>query len=595
VARLWAYSELGMDMRIGRLSVLGTVVTMAIWAAPSFAAASASLVTNGSPPSPFSQNKQNEPGVAVDQAHPQYAASGSNDEIDLEACAAGNPTTCPFTQGVGVSGVYLSDTGGSTFTQPTYQGYTARDCLGPAPCQPHPGPIGTLPGYYEQGLVSDGDPQLAFGPEPDGHGGFSYAKGSRLYYANLASNFATQRSEQAFKGFEALAVSRLDTQNFAAAKAGDNRAWMAPVLVSKQNAVLFSDKEAVWADNAQSSPNFGNAYVCNTSFRGQEKGGGSPSPILFYRSTDGGSTFSNPVQLSSATSNAKNPGRQDCTIRTDSQGTVYVYYDAFDTATQLDTIMQTRSFNGGRTFERPRTIAELTGCGLPDPATGRLSFDGVAGARTGSEPSVDIANGAPSGGDATNEIVLTYCQGPTPSNLHPGPNEQAVVRYSTDQGRSFTATSTASPIGDRPDFPAIAISPNGGTVYATYTSFEQPWQSSTLAPPRLAQGVVRSAAVSTGGAVGAFTDVYRGPSGDSRGSSQNDLTAGFLGDYNYVVATRSAGIATFNDVRNAADCPAVDTYRQNLIDGTTPNPRPAPNQNCPPTFGNSDIYGGTFP
>ncbi|MDQ6776016.1 MAG: hypothetical protein M3071_07310, partial [Actinomycetota bacterium] len=115
-----------------------------------------------------------------------------------------------------------------------------------------------------------------------------------------------------------------------------------------------------------------------------------------------------------------------------------------------------------------------------------------------------------------------------------------------------------------------------------------------LAPPRLAQGVVRSAAVSTGGAVGAFGDLYRGPSGDSRGSSQNDLTAGFLGDYNYVVATRTAGIATFNDVRNATDCPAIDIYRQNLIDGTTPNPRPAPNTDCPPMFGNSDIYGGTF-
>ncbi|MDQ6730156.1 MAG: hypothetical protein M3022_07620, partial [Actinomycetota bacterium] len=116
-------------------------------------------MSNGSRPSPFSQNKQNEPGLAVDQAHPQFVASGSNDEIDLEACNAGDPTTCPFTPGVGVSGVYLSDNGGSAFTQPIYQGYTARDCLGPAPCQPHPGPIGTLPGYYEQGLVSGGDPQ----------------------------------------------------------------------------------------------------------------------------------------------------------------------------------------------------------------------------------------------------------------------------------------------------------------------------------------------------------------------------------------------------------------------------------------------------
>ncbi|HEX8970690.1 sialidase family protein, partial [Oryzihumus sp.] len=544
--------------------------------------------------SPFSQNKQNEPGVAVDQAHPQYAAAGSNDEIDLEACNAGNPSTCPFTHGVGVSGIYLSDNGGSTFTQPTYQGYTARDCLGPAPCQPHQGPIGTLPGYYEQGLASDGDPQLAFGPQPDGHGGFTYDNGSRLYYANLASNFATQRTEQAFQGFEAIAVSRLDTQNWDAALSGDNTAWKAPVLVSKQNAVLFSDKEAVWADNAQSSPYFGHAYVCNTSFRGQEKGGGAPEPILFYRSTDGGSTFSGPVQLTSATGNVQNPGRQSCTIRTDSRGTIYVYYEGFDQATGQSAIMQVRSFNGGRTFERPHIVSDLTECGLPDPATGRLSFDGVAGARTDSFPSIDIANGAPSGSGASDEIVLTYCNGPTPSDTQPGPNERAEFRYSTDHGRSFSAPTSLSPSSDRPDFPAVAISPNGSDVYATYTNFLQPWQGSTLLAPRLAQGVVVHASVKPGGAVAAFGDLYRGPSGDARGSSQNGLTAGFLGDYNYVVATPTAAIATWNDLRNAADCPAIDTYRQNLIDGTSPNPRPAPNSVCPATFGNSDIYGGVF-
>src|SRR4030095_2626156 len=219
--------------RLGAAFAMAFVVLAIAATAGATPYGSDTLVTTGSNPSPFAQNKQNEPAVAINPAVPTIAAAGVNDEIDLEACNNRSDLDCPFTTGVGVSGVYFSDNGGSSWMQPTYTGWTARDCLGlvgtsTAPADsadPHVGPIGTLPRYYENGLVADGDPAVGFGPRMGANGKFSWSNGWGLSYANLSSNFSAERSEQTFKGFEAIAVSRLDSENYARAKAGDSMAW----------------------------------------------------------------------------------------------------------------------------------------------------------------------------------------------------------------------------------------------------------------------------------------------------------------------------------------------------------------------------------
>ncbi len=571
-----------MLVMLGALAVaLGTLV-------PANAVNGDTRVSAGSPPTPFTQNKQNEPSVAIDAHAPNVMVAGSNDEIDLEACAAGDPSTCPFTGGVGTSGVYFSFDSGTTWTQPTYTGWTARDCLGPDACTTHVGPIGTLPNYYENGLVSDGDPSVAFGPRQGSDGTFSWDNGSRLYYANLAANFGATRSEASFKGFESIAVSRTD--DVAAAAAGDQAAWMDPVIVSKQNSALFSDHEQVWADNAASSPFFGNVYACYVAFRSQEISPFSlPGPVTVAHSTDGGDTWKT-KQITPAANNLTGNGRQDCWIRTDSGGALYVFWDGG--FMHRSAILMARSVDGGNTFDRPKVVSFYTPAGLSDPVSGDTVFDGVAGNRDGTFPTADIANGAPSGADATDEIVVTWVDGPTPTDENPGPPEQLQVGYSTNGGASFNFARDVADTGDRPDYPAIAISPDGGELWLAYNAFLQPWQTTT-ATPRPMLGVVRHADIS-GGAPTGWSTLHRGAIGDARGSSANSLTGEFLGDYNTTAAGPLGAFAVWVDVRDAAVCPAVDAYRQSLTTDT-PMDRPAPGTDCPATFGNSDIFGGFFP
>ena len=564
----------------------------ALVSATAFAAGGDTRVSNGSPTSPFAQNKQNEPALAVDAHAPNVMVAGANEEIDVEACNAGNDTTCPFTAGVGTSGVYFSFDSGSTWTQPTYTGWTARDCLGApgddSPCQPHVGPIGTLPWYYENGLVSGGDPAVAFGPKP-GANGFSWSNGSRLYYANLSANFGTARSDQAFRGFEVIAVSRTDDVH--AAASGDKNAWKPPVQVSAQSSTTFSDKEQIWADNASSSPFFGTVYVCWASFRGQEKSGNAaPAPLQVAVSRDGGNTWQQHPISAAANNSQRNPA-DGCTVRTDSRGRAYVFgVGTVSSQGKQPFELMSASNDGGATWSRPNPVAgPVSQPGLFDPVQGRPTIDGVAGARSdlSPAPSVDIANGAPTGADATNRIVMSYVSGDIAA-------PHVYFTESRDRGASWTSPRVIESSGDRGYYTAPAISPNGTDVYVVYNAFTTPYRTNTT-DPRTLVGVVEHADTAAAGPTGAFSELHRGDPGDPRGSSANALISEFLGDYVYAVATRTYGAAVWNDVRNAADCPAADAWRMALQTGDTTVPRPAPQQDCPANFGNSDIFGGAFP
>ncbi len=370
------------------------------------------------------------------------------------------------------------------------------------------------------------------------------------------------------------------------------------MIASKQSSTTFSDKEQIWADNAESSDFFGNVYVCYAQFRsvGRHLDANFPAPLTVLVSRDGGDTWDSkqlaPAGTDPHSNNASGFGISGCTIRTDSAGVVYVFGERFAAPFTLPTESEHvmfKSTDGGKSWTHAIAIQQVTDpCLFIDPVIGRCVMDGIAGARNdlAAAPSVDIANGAPTGAGATNLIVDAWADG------RDGPDsEDVMVSHSRDGGQTWSAPTRISSSPDRGYYVAPAVSPDGQDVYVVYNAFTTPFRFNTT-DTRSLVGVVKHADV-VGGIPGAFTEIHRGAPGDPRGASQNTPVAEFLGDYVYAIATRDYAAAVWNDVRNASDCPAMDAWRASLQGGPAA-PRPAPNVDCAPTFGNSDIFGGSW-
>ena len=255
-------------------------------------------------------------------------------------------------------------------------------------------------------------------------------------------------------------------------------------------------------------------------------------------------------------------------------------HDAFE--------LMSKSTDGGTSWSKGAPVAgPVTQPGTDDPALGRPVIDGAAGARSdlAPAPSVDIANGAPTGADATNRIVMTYVSGDLAK-------PHVYFTESTDGGTNWLTPRVIEGVVDR------------GLLHRASDLAERHGRVRRL--QRVHDAVPaddRDAAVARRGRAArdrrrdrAHGRVQRDPPGapgDPRGSSQNNLVAEFLGDYVYAAATRTYGAAVWNDTRNAADCPAIDAYRQALENGQTAATAPDVQQQCPATFGNSDIWAFT--
>ncbi|TMG21344.1 MAG: exo-alpha-sialidase [Chloroflexi bacterium] len=583
------------------LVVLFNVAILSLVAAvPAQAQAAGALVTVASPTGLHPRNAQNEPALAVDPTRTTVLAAGGNDLVDMQPCSQAASTTrgaCSFplgtfTRGVGLTGIYFSFDSGNSWTQPTYTGLTAADCSPTIePCAPHVGPIHTIPNFYENGLRSRSDPGVAFGPAPDASGTFSWENGSRLYAATLATNLTDTRIERGgINSNFAITVSHID--NITPARVADQSNWSRPYFVPAHiSSSAGLDKEQIWADNAASSAFFGRVYTCYSDFHSFSQGNNFSLFPNVAVSADGGVSWTKHTVAAPTTAFPRG-FHQGCTVRTDSHGVAYAFFTHFSETSNDGFHTMVKSFDGGRTWTRPQDVVAMNdACLRVDPISGRCVADGIAGARIdlAAMPSVDIANGAPSGADATNEIIDAWSDGRLGLN-----NEKSMLSYSTDGGATWSSPAVASLPGDRSVYSAPSIAPNGSRAYVVYMAFAQPFQSTT-ANPRPEHGVFRSAPIASNGAPGTWTTEYIGPSGDARGSSQGRILYNeFLGDYVYAIATRTYGAGVWTDVRRTADCPAMDAWRQESVDaGQLVFPAPWPLGDCPTNFGNTDIFSAT--
>ncbi len=77
-----------------------------------------------------------------------------------------------------------------------------------------------------------------------------------------------------------------------------------------------------------------------------------------------------------------------------------------------------------------------------DDGTAQISFDGIAGARTSSFPSLDIANGAPTGTGASNTMAIGWSDGSAGLN-----HEHALVQLSANGGQELDEPDAGRAVG----------------------------------------------------------------------------------------------------------------------------------------------------
>src|SRR5204862_8183599 len=116
---------------------------------------------------------------------------------------------------------------------------------------------------------------------------------------------------------------------------------------------------------------------------GKGRGSGAPARPQPAVPRAGGATGP-PRQISAAANNGQRNPPDGCTIRTDSLGNAYVFgVGTVQSAGKQSFELMSVSHNGGGTWSaQTPVVGPVNQPGITDPAQGRPTIDGVAGARS---------------------------------------------------------------------------------------------------------------------------------------------------------------------------------------------------------------------
>ncbi|RMI09826.1 MAG: hypothetical protein D6681_06685, partial [Calditrichaeota bacterium] len=240
------------------------------------------------------------------------------------------------------------------------------------------------------------------------------------------------------------------TNNFGqgvARSTDEGQTWPMTVTIASDGSL---DKNHLWVDNSPTSPHQGNLYSAWTDF-----GGNNNNNIELSRSTDGGMTWSNPVNISSAVGSGSHD--QGVNIQTGPNGEVYAVWAIYDSWPSDETAIGfAKSTDGGATWQpAQRIITNIRG--IRNSGTSKnmrvASFPVMA---------VDI-----SGGPRNGWIYVVWSNIGVPG-VNNGPDIDVYMIRSSDGGSTWSSpirvNQDPSGLGKQHYFPWITCDPETGAL-----------------------------------------------------------------------------------------------------------------------------------